>query len=280
MPESVEPIRMLLVDGLAVGRAGGLAAKVGEKPVDHRGLGDEREDSHRVRPEPTVEARLPDPRRSWHIWRSERVSAQATTPGGKRGPANAPLKADLPEARRNVSPVRSFAADLNFARHTTKLASALEMTMGLQRHSATSALVALLTMAAGCTDGSEPRDGSLCPQTSEFGNYGCARVAGTVRDGAGQPLAGVVVDLVPPSTAGGSYDSPTTTTGAAGTYSLEIHRFNTPAAVRAADTIPLYVRGAVPDHPELRDSVLVQVIFVPVDSAAQTVTRELVLAAQ
>jgi hypothetical protein len=163
-------------------------------------------------------------------------------------------------------------------RHTTKLASVLEMTMGLRRRSATSALCALLTMATGCTDGSEPHDGSLCPQTSEFANVGCARVAGTVRDGAGHLLAGVYVDLVPPSTADNSYDSPSATTEAAGSYSLEIHRFDAQASVRAADTIPLYLRGAVADQPGLRDSVLVEVIFVPVDSAAQKVTRELVLA--
>jgi hypothetical protein len=150
--------------------------------------------------------------------------------------------------------------------------------MGLLRRSATSGLVVPLTVIAGCTAGSEPLDDRLCPQTFEFGNFGCARVAGTVRDGAGQPLAGVVMTLVPPSTADNSYDFPSATTEAAGTYALEIHRFDAPPAVRPADTIRLYLRGGVPDRPELRDSILIEVIFVPVDSAAQTVTGELVLA--
>jgi hypothetical protein len=150
--------------------------------------------------------------------------------------------------------------------------------MGLVRRSVTSALVVLPAAFAGCTTGSEPLDDRLCPQTFEFGNLGCARVAGTVRDGAGRPLAGVEVTLVPPSKAGNSYDVPSATTGVAGTYMLEIHRFDAPPAVRPADTIPLYLRGRVPEQPELRDSMLVEVIFVPVDSTAQTVTGELVLA--
>jgi hypothetical protein len=48
--------------------------------------------------------------------------------------------------------------------------------------------------------------------------------------------------------------------------------------VGAAETIPLYLRGTAADDPDFRDSVLVEVIFVPVDSVAHTVTGELVLA--
>jgi len=135
----------------------------------------------------------------------------------------------------------------------------------------------LLTGVLGCSDDSGPSADEVCPQTFEFGNFGCARVAGTIRDAAGQPLAGVVVTLTAPTEADDAYDLPSATTGTSGTYALEIHRFDQPAIIRAADTVSLHLRGVVPDHPELRDSMLIDVIFVPVDSEAQTVEADLVL---
>jgi hypothetical protein len=135
----------------------------------------------------------------------------------------------------------------------------------------------LLTGVLGCSDDSGPSAGNVCPQTFEFGNFGCARVAGTIRDAAGQPLPGVVVTLTAPAEADNAYDFPSATTAAAGTYALEVHRFDQPAILRAADTVPLRVRAVVPDQSELRDSMLIDVIFVPVDSVAQTVEVDLVL---
>ena len=121
----------------------------------------------------------------------------------------------------------------------------------------------LLTGMLGCSGGADPSDGSLCPQTFEFGNFGCARVAGTIRGAAGQPLAGAVVTLTAPAEADDAYDFPSATTGTAGTYALEIHRFSQPAILRAADTVSLQLRAVVPDQPLFRDSMLIDVILCP-----------------
>jgi hypothetical protein len=138
--------------------------------------------------------------------------------------------------------------------------------------------LAAIMLLAACGNGAGPGDPDLCPQTFEFGNFGCARVAGTVRDGGGQPLGGVSVTLAPPVGGTNAFDSPSARTGADGSFALEAHRFDQPAVLKGADTIPMYLRGALMEEPTVRDSILLTVIVVPVDSIAQTVEADLVLA--
>ena len=138
------------------------------------------------------------------------------------------------------------------------------------------ALSATMALAA-CTESGPDEELDRCPQTFEFGNFGCGRVRGTVRDGGGQPVSGALVTLVPPTETTMALDAPQATTGADGAFFLEIHRFDRSEVVKAADTLPMYLHGFVAE--QVRDSVLIDVIFVPVDSVARTVQADLILPA-
>ena len=134
-----------------------------------------------------------------------------------------------------------------------------------------------LTVALGAACSStEPNNGVFrCPQTTDTDNLGCAVVTGTVRDAAGVPLAGVTVTLVAPTGESQAYDTPLETTGADGAVRVEIHRYEAPTPVPAADTVPLYLRATVPIEPPASDSILVRAIFVPVDSVPRVVEADL-----
>ena len=123
-------------------------------------------------------------------------------------------------------------------------------------------LGSLTALCVGCSDGTGPATGG-CHQTSEFGNYGCARIQGTVRNPAGVALAGAWVSIGPLPGAPNSYDSPTANTDAAGQYSLEIHNYGPPPA-SFPDTVPMYVRAFRQNPQPVADSVLVNMIFAPV----------------
>jgi hypothetical protein len=98
-------------------------------------------------------------------------------------------------------------------------------------------------LVAGCSDGSGPSNGT-CPQTYEFGNIGCARVQGVVRDTAGNPLAMARVNLAPAEGVDNTFDSPTHDTDATGTYSLEIHDYAGAAGhAPQADPVPMTLRA-------------------------------------
>ena len=130
-------------------------------------------------------------------------------------------------------------------------------------------------VGAGCGS-TEPGGGAAsCPHTAEADSFGCAVVTGTVRDAAGVPLAGATVTLVAPTGESQAYDSPFETTGADGAFRVEIHRYEAPDPVPAADTVPLYLRATVPIDPPVSDSTLVRTIFVPVDSAPDVVQADL-----
>src|SRR4051812_37399999 len=101
-------------------------------------------------------------------------------------------------------------------------------------------LCSMLIAGASCSDGSGPNP-DACPQTFEFGNFGCARVQGTVRNSAGQAIAGARVSLVP-FEGDNSYDFPVFDTNATGFYSLEIHRYG-PPAITTADTVQMYLHA-------------------------------------
>src|SRR5207244_11251651 len=67
------------------------------------------------------------------------------------------------------------------------------------------------------------RDARACPQTGEFGNYGCAVVEGAVVGARGQPLGGVAV-APGPSADGGPFDTPFHYTDASGRLELRLTR--------------------------------------------------------
>jgi hypothetical protein len=130
-------------------------------------------------------------------------------------------------------------------------------------------------LGAGCSS-TEPSNGVFrCPRTTETDNFGCAVVTGTVRDAVGVPLAGATVTLVAPTGESQAYDNPFETTGPDGAYRVEIHRFEAPTPVPAADTVPLYLRATVAIAPPASDSILVRTIFVPVDSVPKVVEADL-----
>jgi hypothetical protein len=56
---------------------------------------------------------------------------------------------------------------------------------------------ALVLIALACSSTEPDVDPQGCPQTREFGNYGCARASGVVLDQAGDPVAGVHISLRP-----------------------------------------------------------------------------------
>ncbi len=68
--------------------------------------------------------------------------------------------------------------------------------------------------ACGCATGADDSDDGLCPQTSEFGNYGCTRVVALIRapDGPLPLRMRVFLSIVPvnPNT-GFSYASASVT---------------------------------------------------------------------
>jgi hypothetical protein len=132
------------------------------------------------------------------------------------------------------------------------------------RHVVSSA--AILIAAAAC--GSEPSDASPCPQTSEFGNTGCAEVSGFVTDGDGHPLAGARVRVVGPAGPSravtlGSADEKTGPTGA---YRLRVIRFDGQMPTGGPDTITVWVWAGVPSllPPGGRDSATALLTLRPV----------------
>jgi hypothetical protein len=138
-------------------------------------------------------------------------------------------------------------------------------------------LCSLIAVIASCSDGSEPvSDG--CPQTYEFGNYGCARIRGAVRNAAGEPLAGARVSLAPPSDVPNFYDSPTADTDETGLYRLEIHNYGPPPSATSADTVAMYVRAFLPStEAPIGDSVLVDMIFAPVGAMPEMVEMDITI---
>jgi hypothetical protein len=133
----------------------------------------------------------------------------------------------------------------------------------------------MIAVAAGCGSTGPGDAVARCPRTAETDNFGCAVVAGTVRDAVGVPLAGATVTLVAPTGESQAYDVPLETTGADGAFRVEIHRYEAPTPVPAADTVPLYLRATVAIDPPVSDSTLVRAVFVPVDSVPEVVEADL-----
>lgn len=110
-----------------------------------------------------------------------------------------------------------------------------------------------------------------CPQTYEFGNFGCAEVRGQVLGSAGQPLRGV--DVGPRYFAGteGGYNTYYTTTDSAGRFSFRVTRFSPRSAPVDPDTFSIYVRASVRPPPGgaaplAMDSTLTRLTLAPLGS--------------
>lgn len=157
------------------------------------------------------------------------------------------------------------------------------------RAAALLSLAAAVASGAACRAATGPRsDAAACPQTYEFGNYGCARVVVVV---AGPPVAlpasyrfVVSATAVGAAAAGGptASESP----AALGTVRLQLTRWFPPAA--GGDTISAWVAARVLDDPRpivagvplptfAADSVLRVLRFAPVGAVPPVDTVRLAL---
>jgi hypothetical protein len=130
--------------------------------------------------------------------------------------------------------------------------------------------VPVLLLALGCNSASPEEQSVTCPQTYEFGNTGCIRLAGQVVDSSGQPVQGAVVGpryLPPPGT---SLNIVYATTGSDGRWFLQLTRFDGPPHA-SPDTVSLYVQAVLVDTiVHARDSTLVTATVTPVGSIPDT----------
>jgi hypothetical protein len=130
---------------------------------------------------------------------------------------------------------------------------------------------ALALVACGASEPSE--DQSRCLQTFEFGNTGCAELAGVVTGPDGGPLAEAFVGLRDPGEAGRPITliSGYVTTDSTGAYRLRAIRMAGEVPTEGPDTVTVWVWAGVPpplDSPTgtsgPMDSVLVTLELRPV----------------
>lgn len=133
------------------------------------------------------------------------------------------------------------------------------------------AILSVLTLGpvAACKLTTSPLpDLTLCQQTSELANSGCARLRGIVLDPGGRPMELVQLTLRVDSTrSGGPYGAGVVTTGADGNFGLQLTRFSALTGHPSPDTVTARLVYAVPDSVSLRtytlDSLNVLLHFVP-----------------
>ncbi|MEO8620943.1 MAG: hypothetical protein ABI625_07750 [bacterium] len=94
--------------------------------------------------------------------------------------------------------------------------------MRLRSAVAASASVFFLGCAASLTEADDP---SVCPQTYEFGNYGCGDVEGRIVNPGGLPVQGIRVNARGDSSANGQSLSAYGMTDGNGRYSLRLTRY-------------------------------------------------------
>ena len=137
---------------------------------------------------------------------------------------------------------------------------------------------ALVLLGVGCSSTEPDVDPQGCPQTREFGNYGCARASGVVLDQAGEPLAGVQVSLRPHEESG--FDVGATVTGSDGLFALEVHDFEgNDLAAGERDTLEFFVLATFPVTTSflLQDSVTVAGELAPVGERPQAIETSFTL---
>jgi hypothetical protein len=138
-------------------------------------------------------------------------------------------------------------------------------------------IATVLTAAciAACTDESDP----YCPQTGEFGNYGCAEVTGLLIDRDDQPLGGTnysVVNRELPFDSRFNTNVMPVTPGSDGSFRLRITRYLLVEPPTTPDTGSVWIIGAqrppiTSSEPGIRDSVLVTLQFAPVGAIPEPV---------
>lgn len=130
-----------------------------------------------------------------------------------------------------------------------------------------------MALALGC--GTEPSDGlSRCGTTGEFGNTGCAEVAGTVTDANGAPVGDAFVSVPgavdPARVINLVYDR--VQTDSSGSYRLRAIRMDGEVPTSGPDTVTVWVAAVLPpppgspNAPGLTDSVQARVQIQPVGS--------------
>jgi len=135
-----------------------------------------------------------------------------------------------------------------------------------------SMLAALWIPLLACDGSPSSPDDASCPQTYEFGNYGCALIEGQVTDASGSSLSGI--DVGPVHLEGRDCcNTVFAETDVDGHYSFMIHRFAPPPA----DTTTMFVRASRRTHPRWKDSVRVVIRFAAVGDRAPINRVDLVL---
>jgi hypothetical protein len=138
-------------------------------------------------------------------------------------------------------------------------------------------LCSLTALIAGCSDGTTA-GAEACRQTYEFANFGCARVQGTARNAAGEPLARVALSLRPVSDEGTTYDSPFQETDETGTFSLEIHNYAPSAFDSPVDTVPMYLFAfVIGAEPSSVDTTLLNMIFAAVGDVPEVIETDITI---
>jgi hypothetical protein len=136
-------------------------------------------------------------------------------------------------------------------------------------------VLAVALVACG-TSPSEEQESSRCLQTSEFGNTGCAELAGIVIDPRGARLAQVFVGVRGPGEAGRPVvlTSGYVSTDSTGSYRLRAIRWQGVPPNEGPDTVTVWVLAAVPPPADApsgtvgpMDSVLVMLELRPVGEA-------------
>jgi hypothetical protein len=136
-------------------------------------------------------------------------------------------------------------------------------------------------MIAACSDGTGPAFG--CPQTTEFGNFGCARVKGVVRYADGSPVANARVTLTPAEGVTNSFDSPSDDTDATGMYSLEIHDYggegrHEPPPDPVAMNLRAFLLTGSPEEPApMSDLIPVSLQFAPVGEMPEVAEMDITI---
>jgi hypothetical protein len=133
--------------------------------------------------------------------------------------------------------------------------------------------IALLAFIGSCI--TDPANDRVCPQTYEFGNYGCAVVRGQALDTSNQPMSGVMIGLG--SSAGSEgFNTAGATTGIDGRFVIRLVRFAPSSSTSGSDSASVWIRGVsspitIGSGSSKRDSVLVRVRVAPVGATPDTV---------
>lgn len=135
--------------------------------------------------------------------------------------------------------------------------------------------VVILAVACGST-ATEPENDLRCPMPGgEFASYGCAVVAGVVRDANGHGMPAATVTVTGSSECGACFGI-TTVAAKDGSFELVLQRYAPPPGVPMRDSVPATVRALAtggyprpPDNTYYTDSTSTILVFSPVGSSAR-----------